>query len=251
MDIAHALYANVKQCKSICSLRKIIMKLGLFLLIILSINLVLVSCGSLPAKKRISELTKIAIVDDAPDEFSIYKRKLMPSENKFDISTWKMGGYLSNKVVALAKINAPTINFHIEDIQNEVSDGANKLDPLVCQELMDKGYDGAMIIGRSGASRGGMKLIPKEKGGFVMFVTYSLAGKEYREIIALYSLSLYSLKSCNRVSYSAQTENRNLFQDGVHVKEHNQYTEGELEVIRNSLIDSIDSTVGRVVNGLF
>lgn len=208
------------------------------------------SCASTAQNENSSKLKNIAVINYISNDFLIYKRKIPVSEIKFNISEWKLNEYLSNEVLSNLKLKNPEAKFELIAISGMV-DAYSMIDSHMTNELKEKGFDGVIIINNAGVYNGEIEFIPREKGGFLMFVTYSLMGTEYKEILSQYGLSLYELSDGKLISYSAHSKNEYKFVNEIKANEYKEYSIEDLKKIQLQLKASIDSSVGEVVDRLF
>lgn len=218
---------------------------------ILITSLLVISCSSNSLSKKSLEMKNVAIINNIPNEFLIHKRQIPPSDKKFKVPEWSAKEYLSNEVAEALKKKNPSKNFIVVNIPLADKVSPSKIDYALIKNLKNKGFDGVVLINNAGVYAGRMEFIAKEKGGFLMFVTYSLTGKEYREILAQYSLSLYELSEGKRISYTAHSENHRKFQDKIKAADYHEYSSEEILKIESELKKSIDSSLRKVADKLF
>ena len=84
-------------------------------------------------------------------------------------------------------------------------------------ELKERGFDGVILISNAGVYKGGIEYVSNKKGGFLMFVTYSMLGTEYREILAQYNVVLFDLLKDKTVCSSGHSQNENKFQNEIQI----------------------------------
>lgn len=217
--------------------------------------LILSSCAQF-SQKDIASMKKVAIVTSMEDKLFLNGTGLTALENSSsyaDISSWKLVDRILNQVAATAKAKHPQIEFTVMDRNKypyipDYGSGAK-----ISAQMRNEGFDAVLLITNAGvySSNTGSQMVSTKNAGFIV-LEKSFFGKELATFIcAQYRLDLVKTENGNFLKYATTSDIYGQKTFNLKLKSFEQYTQDEREIIKNALVNHIDTTTEKNTTEVF